>query len=164
MMFMAKLIILLASIFSATLNAYSIDNNKNSLTTATLTTQDITNKAEYSASSIGGSVGGTIGSGASGGAGYSNDKQASSSTTKSAISMANIQITNEERQKALTGKDVKQTIASINTDTKNSHTKLEQIFNKEEVEAKVQAEQQITQLFSQVAPKAMIVNDIFVYI
>ncbi len=132
----------------------AITDNKNSLTTGTITTSDINNKAEYSASSMSVGISGG-GSSMMGMGGYSDDKGDASSVTKSAISKSNINITNEDKQKALTGKDTKETIASINTDTKNSHTKLEKIFDKEEVEAKVQASAQIIQTFSSAAPKAI---------
>ncbi|MGE4399435.1 MAG: hemagglutinin repeat-containing protein [Campylobacterales bacterium] len=132
----------------------AITDNKNSLTTATITTSDINNKAEYSASSMSVGISGG-GSSMMGMGGYSDDKGDASSVTKSAISKSNINITNEDKQKALTGKDAKETVASINTDTKNSHTKLEKIFDKEEVEGKVQASAQIIQTFSSVAPKAI---------
>ena len=66
----------------------AIADNKNTLTTATITTSDVGNKAEYSASSTSVAISGG-GSSMLGMGGFSNDKGDASSTTKSAISKSN---------------------------------------------------------------------------
>ncbi|MCZ2159235.1 hemagglutinin repeat-containing protein, partial [Bartonella sp. 220] len=105
--------------------------DKNSLTTGSITTSDITNSAHAQASSQGLSISG-------GGAMYEGKygigkniaknvldhakKQDSvEGETKSAISDATIIITDETGQKALTGQDVEQAIASLNRDTVTAH-------------------------------------------
>ena len=111
---------------------------KNTLTTGTLTWEDIDNKADYKA----------------GGAGISyiskddtkeykssklnqrgltpnltpTVKDNADSTTKSAVAEGTIHITNKEKQK--------QDIASLNRDTKNSLNQLQEIFDKTKVEEK----------------------------
>lgn len=76
-------------------------------------------------------------------------------TTKLAISSANVTITDDTKQQELSGKTAQETIASINHDTANANQKIDKIFNAAEVEGNVQAAQQITQTFTQLAPKAV---------
>ncbi|WP_254616005.1 VENN motif pre-toxin domain-containing protein, partial [Cupriavidus basilensis] len=58
-----------------------------------------------------------------------------SSTTASGISAGNITIRDEEKQKALTGKDAAKTIASLNRETDNTANALKPIFNEKEIRA-----------------------------
>ena len=124
----------------------AIQNNLNSLTTQTLTTSNIANKADYKSSSS------SIGSGYStsgDGVGLSQDGKAQTggakvpgttlpslggfsaslpvamdasgngnSTTVSGISGSTINITNNQAQQALTGKDSATTVAMLNQDVK----------------------------------------------
>lgn len=133
----------------------AIDNNKNSLTTATLTTSDINNHADYKASSVSVSVGSDAGGVNIAGAGAGFDKGSASGTTKSAISSANITITDDAKQLSLTGKTAQETIASINTDTTNANQNITPIFDASKVTGEVEATAQIMQSFTQYAPKAV---------
>ncbi len=120
----------------------AVQNGANSLTTGTLTTSEIHNHADYSASSIG--IGGGYSSGGSGvgtnqkgeatsggdkvpgttlpsAGGFSaappivmGASGSGSSTTVSGISGGAIHITDGAKQQALTGKDADQTVASVN--------------------------------------------------
>ncbi|MGC5953776.1 hemagglutinin repeat-containing protein [Ralstonia pseudosolanacearum] len=120
----------------------AVQNGANSLTTATLTTSDIQNHADYNASSIG--IGGGYSSGGSGvgknqkgeattggdkvpgstlpsAGGFSatppvvmGASGSGSSTTVSGVSGGSIHITNGAKQQALTGKDADQTVAGLN--------------------------------------------------
>jgi len=124
----------------------AIQDNRNSLTTETLTTSNIKNKAEYDASST--SLGG--GYSASGdGVGLDQDGKAQTggaqvpgttlpslkgfsatlpvalsasdkadSTTVSGVSHGNINVTNSTAQTTLTGKDAATTVATLNQDVK----------------------------------------------
>ncbi|WP_426188212.1 hemagglutinin repeat-containing protein [Ralstonia pseudosolanacearum] len=120
----------------------AVQNGANSLTTATLTTSDIQNHADYNASSIG--IGGGYSSGGSGvgknqkgeattggdkvpgstlpsAGGFSatppvvmGASGSGSSTTVSGVSGGAIHITNGAKQQALIGKDADQTVAGLN--------------------------------------------------
>ena len=150
----------------------AVTDGLNMLSTGTLVTRDIKNKASYSANQI--AVGGGFGfggsaSGSGGGAsglgttkgnqvagGASKDAGTSlsssgalsanmptvvaasgksSSTTQSAISGGTVIIRDEAGQKALTGKTVAETIASLNRDTSDTLNTLKPIFDKEKIEA-----------------------------
>ncbi|WP_248805994.1 hemagglutinin repeat-containing protein, partial [Pseudomonas sp. MWU13-2100] len=138
----------------------AVKDGKNSLSTGTLTTSDIKNKAEYDASSIGlsGGVGGNIGrdakgnqqAGAPGTPVPSNGNVSanapialiasgeSSSTTQSGISGASVKINDDSKQQALTGQTAAQAIAAINTDVssdRDGSNKLKPIFNQQEIQA-----------------------------
>jgi filamentous hemagglutinin len=136
-------------------NDKAVAENKNSLTTATLTTSDINNHADYKASSVSVSVGTDAGGVNISGAGAGFDKGSASGTTKSAISSANVTITDDAKQQELSGKTSQETIASINTDTTNANQKVNQIFDAAKVTDNVQATAQIMQSFTQYAPKAV---------
>lgn len=58
-----------------------------------------------------------------------------SSTTASGVSAGTITIRNDDKQKALTGKDGAETIASLNRDTANTTNTLAPIFNEKEIRA-----------------------------
>ncbi|MCZ2159278.1 hemagglutinin repeat-containing protein, partial [Bartonella sp. 220] len=111
--------------------ASSAPAEKNSLTTGSITTSDITNSAHAQTSSQGLSI---SGGGAMYGGKYGIGKNIAKNildhakaqdtkegATKSAISNGTIVITDATGQKALTGQGVEQTIASLNRDTATAH-------------------------------------------
>ncbi|WP_449122864.1 hemagglutinin repeat-containing protein [Pseudomonas sp. MPG01] len=136
----------------------AVADGKNTLSTGTLTSSDIKNKAEYDASSInlsggygfnmkgGGNASGTP---TRGGPVVTTKEGAnantpvvlfasgdSSSTTHSGISGAAVTITNNAKQQELTGKTAEQTIAAINTNVsseRDGSNKLKPIFDAEEI-------------------------------
>jgi filamentous hemagglutinin len=123
--------------------------NKNELSTGTLTTSTITNTSTYKVTDHSSSwtpdfanplsmltqvAVNVFGKGKQ----PSGDK---SSNTHSAISQAQITIRDEKAQKAKTGTDVKETIASINHDTKGANETLENQFNLESVQDQLQENQ-----------------------
>jgi filamentous hemagglutinin len=136
----------------------AVADGKNTLSTGTLTSSDIKNKAEYDASSInlsggygfnmkgGGNASGTP---TRGGPVVTTKEGAnantpvvlfasgdSSSTTHSGISGAAVTITNNAKQQELTGKTAEQTIAAITTNVsseRDGSNKLKPIFDAEEI-------------------------------
>ncbi|USP03050.1 hemagglutinin repeat-containing protein [Bartonella taylorii] len=110
---------------------------KNSLTTGSITTSDISNSAHAQASSDGISIsaGGPMYQGKYGVGkniaknvlDHSKAKDSEEGYTKSAISDGTIVITDEAGQKALTGQDVEQAIASLNRDTATAHKGVQQL-------------------------------------
>jgi len=167
----------------------AIQNNANSLTTQTLTTSNIENKAAYEAKGYSVAVGvGTTkqpdGTGLrntpTASTGYANLNDDSNSVTVSAISGGSVNITNNTAQQQTTGKDTLTTVATLNRDVQSQLTTtkdgqgnatttvaaidgkgnnlastLTPIFDKEQVQREFNAQIQITQAFSQVAPKAV---------
>ncbi|MCQ4317772.1 hemagglutinin repeat-containing protein [Stutzerimonas zhaodongensis] len=141
----------------------AIQDGRNTLSTATLTTRDIENGAKYSGSSIslGGGYGGAVGKDQQGNAqagsaqtpgstlpsegGVSSAlpvvigaRDSASSTTRSGISGAVIEIRDEAGQQALTGSTAEQTVASLNRDVssdRDTSNALKPIFNEEEIRA-----------------------------
>ncbi|MFJ2464093.1 hemagglutinin repeat-containing protein [Pseudomonas sp. NPDC087615] len=140
----------------------AVADGKNTLSTGTLTTSDVKNKAEYDASSINlsGGYGGDIGRDKNGNASATASRggpvvaskdgvsattpvvlfasDSSSSTTHSGISGAAVTITNGAKQQELTGQTAEQTIAAINTNVssdRDGSNKLKPIFNAEEIGA-----------------------------
>ncbi len=139
----------------------AVREGKNTLLTGTLQQTDLTNQASYDASSI--SLGGGysksgkgVGSKQSGEVttpAHSGNQLASrggmsaaipivmnasgqaQSTTRSAISGAEIVIMDEARQMELTGQSAAETIASLNRNPAHSHQALAPIFNRAEIEA-----------------------------
>ncbi|MDM9987137.1 hemagglutinin repeat-containing protein, partial [Bartonella henselae] len=125
----------------------SASADKNKLTTGTIIMSDIANSAKAQASSQGLSLatGGPMSQGKYGLAkniaknvlDHAKAKDSEEGQTKAAISNGTIILTDEVEQKALTGQDVEQVIASLNRDTANAHkgvqqldvTKLEQIVH-----------------------------------
>ncbi|MET3590561.1 filamentous hemagglutinin, partial [Bartonella silvatica] len=110
---------------------------KNSLTTGSISTSDISNSAHAQASSQGLSIsaGGPMYQGKYGVGkniaknvlDHSKAKDSEEGYTKSAISDGTIVITDEAGQKALTGQDVEQAIASLNRDTASAHKGVQQL-------------------------------------
>ncbi|PKO42230.1 MAG: hypothetical protein CVU29_11965 [Betaproteobacteria bacterium HGW-Betaproteobacteria-22] len=166
----------------------AIQDNKNSLTTQTLTTSNIENSAEYSAKGI--SFGTGVGlnkqsddsykNAPTASAGSANLSDDSSSVTVSGISGGSVSITDNTQQQTLSGKDTTTTVATLNRDVQTKLTTgtdaqgntvttaitvdsngnnlagtLTPIFDQEQVQRELNAQIQITQAFSQVAPKAV---------
>jgi filamentous hemagglutinin len=138
----------------------AVTDSKNTLSTGTLTSSDIKNKADYDAASINlsGGYGGKIGldgkgnvsatanangaSAPSKGGGSANIPvvlyagDSSSSTTHSGISGAAVTITNTSKQQQLTGQTAEQAVAAINADVssdRDSSNKLKPIFDAQEI-------------------------------
>ncbi|MCU1752421.1 hemagglutinin repeat-containing protein [Pseudomonas sp. 6D_7.1_Bac1] len=138
----------------------AVADAKNTLSTGTLTTSDIKNKAEYDANSINlsGGYGGNIGRDGNGNASATANKNgpvlpskggvsvgapvvlfasgSSSSTTQSGISGAAVIITDGVKQQELTGQTAEQAIAAINTNVssdRDGSNKLKPIFNAQEI-------------------------------
>lgn len=114
----------------------AVQDGKNLLTTASLTTSDIENKADYKASA----VGVTVGSGGSGGvpnlsgAGIGSDAGHSASTTQAGVS-------------GIAGnKDVR---------TGDAESGIAKIFDADKVQGEINAQVKITQAFGQQASKAV---------
>ena len=119
------------------------EKDKNKISTGTLTYEDIKNKADYKAGSIGinvdtsknakkkdAGVTPNIGVGA---------KDNAESVTKATVSEGEIEIRDKENQK--------QDLAGLNRDTKNSLNKLGEIFDK----TKVQEKQEFAGMFQEIA-------------
>jgi filamentous hemagglutinin len=158
-------------------NETAIAGNKNSLTTDTLTVSNISNSAEYKgeSSSFSGGVGlteqpngGGYKNSPTASAGTGSESGSSSSVTVSGISGGSVSITDSTAQQDKTGQDAATTVLALNRDVHvddNGNTvdsqgnstagTLGQIFDKEQVERSLNAQVQITQAFSQLAPKAL---------
>ncbi|MCT9823503.1 hemagglutinin repeat-containing protein [Pseudomonas veronii] len=138
----------------------AVKDGKNTLSTGTLTSSDVKNKASYDASSIGlsGGMGEHIGRAADGsqkagapGTPVPNNGKVSanapiallasgdaSSVTQSGISGATVKINDDAKQQALTGQTAAETVAAINTDVssdRDGSNKLKPIFNPQEIQA-----------------------------
>ncbi|WP_019223691.1 hemagglutinin repeat-containing protein [Bartonella rattaustraliani] len=115
----------------------SASAEKNSLSTGSISTSDITNSAHAQASSKGLSIsaGGPMYQGKYGVAkniaknvlDHATKQDTKEGYTKSAISEGTIVLTNEAGQRALTGEGVEQTIASLNRDTATAHQGVQQL-------------------------------------
>ncbi len=124
-------------------------NGNNSLTTQTLTVENIENTAKYTASQstvgynyngtpqtgsddkAGGTAGSTLSKGLSG-IGVATSGEAHG-TTYSAIAPADITITDNAAQTALTGQDATQTVAMLNRDTQHANGSISNPFNQQKV-------------------------------
>ncbi|SHN31150.1 filamentous hemagglutinin, partial [Pseudomonas asturiensis] len=140
-------------------NDLAVTEGLNRISTGTLTTSDIKNKAEYDASSIGlsGGYGNQVGrdkdnkleAGAPGDKAPEKGKFSAgtpvalfasddaSSKTRSGISGAEVTITNDAGQRSLTGLGASETVAGINTDVsseRDGSNKLKPIFDAEEIQ------------------------------
>ena len=120
---------------------------RNRLSTGTLTTRDLQNKASYQASSVGVSIGMGSSSRPTGSGGFGTDSGKEGSTTTSAVSAGTIQIRDAAGQQARTGQSAEQTVASLNTSlsSEQDHSNaLRQIFDKEQVQREINAQMAIT--------------------
>jgi filamentous hemagglutinin len=148
----------------------AIQDNKNSLTTNTLTTSNIENKAEYDAKAIAASIGigSQIGKPTLSGAGYGKDSGDATSKTVSAISGGDVSIKDNTSQQSQSGKDATTTLVLLNRDVhvddkgnavdsqgKGTTAKISPIFDADKVAKEIQAQVQITQAFSQQAYQAV---------
>ncbi|WP_192879077.1 hemagglutinin repeat-containing protein, partial [Haemophilus haemolyticus] len=84
--------------------------------------------------------------------GFGYDKDSQSSTTKSGINTKNIEIRDTSTQESLTGKTVNETISAIKTDitldsAQSQSGKLENRFNKDEVQREIDLQRNVTQEF-----------------
>ena len=118
-------------------------SDKNKISTGTLTYEDIDNKAEYEAGSIGANVNINNGSdynekGITPAIGMPAEGK-EESTTKSTIAAGEIEIRDKENQK--------QDLAGLNRDTQNSLNKLGEIFDKDSIKEK----QELAGLFGELA-------------
>jgi len=148
----------------------AIEDNKNSLTTETLTVSDISNKAEYDGKATSATIGGGIQAGLPqlSGAGIGSDSDKAESVTVSAISLGTLNITDNYSQQTLTGNDAATTIAQLNRDVHiNEHGEavdsqgnstantISPIFDAEKVAKEIEAQVKITQEFGQQASHAV---------
>jgi hypothetical protein len=131
----------------------AIDENRNRLVTASITTRDLENYAHASASSSGFSLStdmftqgkyGLAKSIFSNALGNVRDSEDASGQTRAAISDATIIITDEAEQLQRTGQTAGQAIADLNRDTATAHTAVEPIDHRK-LEETVEAERIIKQ-------------------
>ena len=120
------------------------EKDKNKISTGTLTYEDIQNKAEYEAGSIGVNVDTSKDAehkdaGVTPNIGVGAKDDDAESTTKATVSEGEIEIRDKENQK--------QDLAELNRDTKNSLNKLGEIFDK----TKVQEKQEFAGMFQEIA-------------
>ncbi|MFJ9535136.1 hemagglutinin repeat-containing protein [Herbaspirillum sp. NPDC101396] len=157
----------------------AIDDNKNSLTTGTLTQSAIQNRDNYDADgfSVSGSASGKMGdqsptnemsdkdkaaakspTNPSGSAGFSSESGSQGSTTSSGISGGGVTITNDTAQQAKTGQTAAETVANLNRDVntdKDTSGALTKSWDGHQLQQQVQAQAQITQAFGQQASQAI---------
>jgi len=126
-------------------------DGKNSLTTATLTTSDIANHAEASASSSGINLSsdmftqgkyGIAKAVVSNALNNASESGSSSGQTRSAVSQGTVTITDQAGQQQRTGQTVEQTVANLNRDTANAQTAAQK-QDVQEMERTVAAERAI---------------------
>ncbi|MFL6716490.1 MAG: hemagglutinin repeat-containing protein, partial [Burkholderiaceae bacterium] len=132
--------------------ASAAEAEKNRLVTGTLTTANLQNRAQYSASSTGISVstGGKNTLAASPNIGMPGGDSAAG-TTRSAVSPGSIVITDEAGQQARTGKDTATTVATLNRDTANAKGAIDKIFDQK----KLQQQQELSRLVGEVGNMAV---------
>lgn len=93
-----------------------------------------------------------------GGGGVANKEGSQKSTTQSGISGADINITDEAKQKELTGKDADTTLASLNRDVssdKDSSNSLTKSWDGQKLQEQVEAQAKILATFNEEASKAL---------
>lgn len=131
----------------------AMEEGRNRLSTATLTTSDIQNKADASASSSGINLSSDMLSQGKYGAakavagtalGSSKESGRSAGQTRSAVSSATVRITDQAGQQAKTGKTAEETVASLNRDTAGAHTAAQK-QDVQAMEQTVEAERAIRQ-------------------
>lgn len=148
----------------------AIQSDRNGLTTETLTVSNIQNKAEYEAKGSSATIGGGLQAGLPqlSGAGIGSDSDKTDSVTVGAISQGTVNVTDNDAQQDLTGKDANVTVALLNRDVrvneqgeavdsqgKNTANTIIPIFDQERVQKEIEAQMKITQAFSQEAPRAL---------
>ena len=148
----------------------AIEDNKNSLTTETLTVSDINNKAEYDGKATSATIGGGIQAGlpALSGAGVGNDSDDAESVTVSAISLGTLKITDNDSQQTLTGEDAATTVSQVNRDVhvneqgeavdswgNSTADTIAPIFDAEKIAREIEAQMEITREFGQQASSAV---------
>ncbi|APD13349.1 hemagglutinin repeat-containing protein [Pandoraea pulmonicola] len=141
-------------------NDEAVANGSNRLTTGTLTHSDIENHASYSGSQVGlgGGFGTSIGKDregkadnvnpiagtelprSSGGASINmpvvmGASGSASGTTRSGISGGALTVRDSDAQRKLTGETADEAVANVNRDTSNTNGSVEQIFDKEKIQA-----------------------------
>ncbi|QDL36365.1 hemagglutinin repeat-containing protein [Rhodoferax sediminis] len=130
-----------------------VQGGKNTLVTATLTTSDLQNRAQTSASNSGINLdSGMLNQGKYGvakalvGTALNDGKASGSSAgvTRSAVEAGNVTITDDAAQQVLTGKSAQETAISLNRDTFHAHTAVQQ-QDVQAMERTAQAEQAIKQ-------------------
>ncbi|WP_454725880.1 MULTISPECIES: hemagglutinin repeat-containing protein [Cupriavidus] len=139
---------------------------KNHVTTATLTTSDLENVAEYKSSTS--TIAGSFDSGLALGKNLTNSAMATAmgnavqpssgsaaGVTKSAIAAGTVTITDNAGQQALTGKTADETVAGLNRDTASANQAIDKIFD----EKKVADQQAERQLVAQTLQQAMPIVD-----
>ncbi|WGG52757.1 hemagglutinin repeat-containing protein [Rugamonas sp. DEMB1] len=156
----------------------AIAEGVNSLVTGSLTTSDLQNKDHHDASgfSVSGSFSSKIGDqttaqsdadkkaanekknpgGHGGGAGFGSASGSQQSVTLAGVSDAFIDITNEARQRELTGRTVEQQLALLNRDVssdKDAANSLGKGWDAKALDKEVNAQMSITAAFSQLAAK-----------
>jgi len=148
----------------------AIEDNKNSLITETLSTSDISNKAEYDGKATSATIGGGIQAGLPelSGAGKGGDNDKAESATVSAISLGVLNIIDNDSQQTLTGEDATTAVALVNRDVHiNEQSEavdsqgysiantIAPIFDAEKVAKEIKAQVKITQEFGQQANHAV---------
>ncbi len=139
----------------------AIQDNKNSLTTQTLITSNIENKAKYDAKAASATIGGGLQAGLPqlSGAGLGSDSGKESSTTVSAISVGTLNVTkdSDELSKAAINRDVyaeadtNGNLIAVNGQGNNLANTVKPIFDAGKVAREIQAQVHITQEFGQQA-------------
>ncbi|WGE56340.1 hemagglutinin repeat-containing protein [Actinobacillus equuli] len=132
------------------------DKANHRMKTGTLTTAEIKNRSEIKVSSVSAGVSSDMGqmAGHAMGAALSalgNMSESERSTTSSAISdNIDLQITDSDKQKALTGKTAEETLQSLNRDVENANGKVE----KQDL-TKLQEQQEASQIVAEMGAKAV---------
>jgi filamentous hemagglutinin len=137
----------------------AIDENKNSFTTASLTTSDLQNRAEYEAEAIGIHLGsgmsfdGQFVPGGTG-AGRGKDSDEAESVTRSGISEALVTIGGQTTDTTITAlTDSAGNVLNTDVRTGDPQTGIDKIFDAEKVQKEIDAQVKITQTFGQQATK-----------